>query len=194
MSHSRLTLRRITRVALVDAGANRDEETGEGAHILLAKRDGPALSPRQRLHEAMLAGQGMASEEADQQDQGRMAAMTSTATKQDLFDEISKRAVGANPSLAQPEAIDAYIQTDEGRAAYAEYVAAPDAPPVAKAEPRPMPGQSIAAGIDALADAIVERSGGAVSKYDALESVLKSAQGERLQQGYDLIRRQAGGR
>ena len=111
MSHSKLTLRQINRVALVPAGANRDDETGEGAHIVLAKMEGDRMPPRQRL--------AAAPQVADSVSRVTGAEVRST---EDVTDRRSYRVsfakaqaiLGFRPTVTLEQGMDAM----EGRARY----------------------------------------------------------------------------
>jgi hypothetical protein len=102
------------------------------------------------------------------------------STKTEIFESIRKLAVAAAPGVTEAQAISDWIEQHPED--HERYRSAPLGAPVKKADPPKMPGASIAAAIDEMADAVAERDG--ISKYDALVAVMKTDKGALLEEGY----------
>jgi hypothetical protein len=181
MPHNKLSLRRIDRISLVDRGANRDDESGEGAHILLAKMEDDRLPPRQRLAAALAASNHQRKEDT--------SMTTATATKRDIWESIRKAAREASPDVSEAMAVAVFLETAPGvqmHNAYAEAPGEEPEPPIQKSEEPTLPGVDIARKLVDMAADLAERTG--VTKVEAEGAIAKSAEGRALYTQYQAVR------
>jgi hypothetical protein len=117
----------------------------------------------------------------EQQTERKEGHDVTTATKDDVYQEIRSNAIKLFPTDTPEQAVEKYLRDHQME--YQRYSDAPtESPPVKKSAPTPPAGANFADRINSLAEEIVKRGG--LDKTEAIAQVLASEEGQQLRARY----------